>query len=65
MWMLKRKFPYSQLDVKEQQAIVMEAINQRDAVSGNVADLARASTTVEVAQEILNYMLEEIEKTCQ
>lgn len=63
-WKLTRKHnpPYTQAEIKEQQVIVMEAINQRDAVNPKSEDYTRASTSVECAQEILNFMLEAVSR---
>lgn len=52
---------YTQAEIKMQQGIVAEAIAQRnDIPSGKHDDYVRASTSVECAQEILNFMLEEV-----
>lgn len=55
---------YTQEEIRLQQKIVAEAIDQRESLHLNQkGDLKRADTSVEVAQEILNFMLEEIEKS--
>lgn len=65
MNILKRsKPPYTQEEIKEQQGIVAEAIRQRESLEVHKSeDYNRASTSVEVAQEILNYMLEAVESS--
>lgn len=54
---------YTQEEIVVQQGIVAEAFQQRTHLekTGTKNDLKRADTSVEVAQEILNFMLEEIE----
>jgi uncharacterized protein YozE (UPF0346 family) len=58
MFIRKHNPPYTQAEIKEQQGIVAEAIKQRNSFSKHDEDFKRADTSVEVAQEILNYMLE-------
>lgn len=58
--MFKRKpVPYTQAEIKLQQGIVAEAIRQRDGLR-DITDKKRADTAIECAQEILNFMMEEI-----
>lgn len=59
--MFKHKQTYTQVEIKMQQGIVAEAIAQRnDIPSGKHEEYIRASTSVECAQEILNFMLQSV-----
>lgn len=55
----KGKQTYSQEEIIVQQGIVAEAIKQRNNVIQDHEEHSRACTSVEVAQEILNFMFEE------
>lgn len=59
--MFEHKQTYTQAEIKVQQGIVAEAImQQEDLHSKSKSDFDRASTAVECAQEILNFMLQSV-----
>lgn len=62
--MFKHKQTYTQAEIKVQQGIVAEAIAQRESLlqdgTRKHEDYLRASTAVECAQEILNFMLQSV-----